>query len=349
MQERPKVTQDGTGGAYIIWQDNREPYHPYWALFMQRIYASGEPAWNPDGVFISERVSFHQILPDGEGGFILHTNPGGSAHNTAIRFDADGSEQWQREYVSWSQWAQMVPGDEGFFYFGFIFDYEVYGQKIDVNGRPYWPIWGSGQPGALIARGDDWPHGLHMDFCYHDNYFFGIFDRLHPFNFYPQLFFVQSLDSEGYRRWGNEYGLLIAVNDTLNLKYANIIHDGGNGAVSVWVHGWSYEFFNDIYAKHINSDGTLGGPDPRKKQQELIPQISGVSEGIVGFSLPKAGKINLVLFNLIGRKVKTIGEGYFNSGVYTIKFDRHGLTSGICFLRLKTIYGQHVVKVVHVR
>ena len=69
----------------------------------------------------------------------------------------------------------------------------------------------------------------------------------------------------------------------------------------------------------------------------------------MNFNLPEAGNIKLVLFDLLGRKVRTIEEGYFGACSYAVHFDRRDLASGVYFIRLKAEYGQAVKKVVIVR
>lgn len=81
----------------------------------------------------------------------------------------------------------------------------------------------------------------------------------------------------------------------------------------------------------------------------LYPKISGISHNQVSFEIPKAGNIKLDLFDLLGRKVRPIEDGYFSAGSYNIHFDRGDLASGVYFIRLKVECGQTVVKTTIVR
>ena len=69
----------------------------------------------------------------------------------------------------------------------------------------------------------------------------------------------------------------------------------------------------------------------------------------IAFGLPEKSTVALDIFDLLGRKIKTIEEGYFNVGNYAVHYDRSDLASGVYFVRLKAGYGQVVKKVVVVR
>jgi hypothetical protein len=67
----PNIASDGEGGAIICWHDDRAG--AYWAIFAQRVDASGNILWAPDGVEIcSELVADTPLIaPDDSGGAII--------------------------------------------------------------------------------------------------------------------------------------------------------------------------------------------------------------------------------------------------------------------------------------
>jgi hypothetical protein len=56
----------------------------------------------------------------------------------------------------------------------------------------------------------------------------------------------------------------------------------------------------------------------------------------ISFSLPKAGDVSLVVFDILGREVATIINNYKSAGNYTVNFDASNLSSGIYFYTLKS-------------
>jgi len=53
------------------------------------------------------------------------------------------------------------------------------------------------------------------------------------------------------------------------------------------------------------------------------------------YTLPQAGVISLDLFDLLGRRVATLAQGYQSAGSYTAQSDHLSLPSGIYLLRLE--------------
>ena len=55
----------------------------------------------------------------------------------------------------------------------------------------------------------------------------------------------------------------------------------------------------------------------------------------ISYSIPRSGYISLKVFNLLGKEVATLFEGYRNAGEYKITFNAAGLASGVYFYQLK--------------
>ena len=54
----------------------------------------------------------------------------------------------------------------------------------------------------------------------------------------------------------------------------------------------------------------------------------------IKYDLPKAGKVELIIYDILGRKVKTLLNREQPAGKYEINFDAHSLASGIYIFRL---------------
>jgi len=57
---------------------------------------------------------------------------------------------------------------------------------------------------------------------------------------------------------------------------------------------------------------------------------------IISFNLPKSGQVTLKIYNLMGEEIKTLVEGYKETGIYTVNFTAEDLASGMYLYRLST-------------
>ena len=69
----------------------------------------------------------------------------------------------------------------------------------------------------------------------------------------------------------------------------------------------------------------------------------------IGFSLPKATNVSLVVYNLLGQEVKTLIEGELPAGQHSVTFDASPYSSGIYFYRLQTNDFAEIKKMVLVK
>ena len=57
-------------------------------------------------------------------------------------------------------------------------------------------------------------------------------------------------------------------------------------------------------------------------------------ETTLSFSLPDAGNISLVVYDITGREITRLAEGYYQAGIHASVFDGHAISSGVYFARL---------------
>jgi len=157
-QFRPKITTDENGGAIIVWARSGGGFYGY-DLYAQRIDADGNLLWNPNGVAVavsSATDSFHEIIPDGQGGVIItwHRLPStpGQTDIYAQKVDSSGTVVWVTNGVeictaAESQtWPKLTSDLNG----GAIISWEdgrngtgmvdIYAQRINENGIVQWTI-----------------------------------------------------------------------------------------------------------------------------------------------------------------------------------------------------------------
>lgn len=100
-QTRPTAIADGSGGAYVAWQDGRGSLS---RVFIQRVDDSGLPIFAEDGLPVRTAAGqeyFPAIAVDGTGGAFVTwlDNRGGRSGHYAQRIGQDGTPLWSGDGV----------------------------------------------------------------------------------------------------------------------------------------------------------------------------------------------------------------------------------------------------------
>jgi hypothetical protein len=284
-QEAPAIIADGSGGAFVAWNDKHN--WPYTDIFLQHIDASGTPAWATlDGGLGVARAPFNQQNPalalDGTGGVIIvWQNSNGAFFDIyAQRVNAAGVLQWTangmpvtkaandqtrpRAVADGSNGAFVAWQDERYIAAG-TGNTDVFVQRIDGSGVPLWKV--------VPNPGDVLPDSLNGFQIYgFQGDAFGGEQRV------PEMILdgsggvivacedgrsttsydvtAQRLDAAGNLMWGFT-GVVIsgAANDQ---RYPMLCSNGAGGAIVTW---YSYprgaNADADIYAQSVNAAGTV--------------------------------------------------------------------------------------------
>jgi len=56
----------------------------------------------------------------------------------------------------------------------------------------------------------------------------------------------------------------------------------------------------------------------------------------IKFALPESSNITLKVYDMLGREIKTLADGFYTAGIHSVKFDGGGLASGIYYYHLTT-------------
>jgi hypothetical protein len=151
-QTNPQVAPDGSGGAIVVWEDDRNGSSD---IFAQRLDGTGAALWDVGGVPVTTAAGDQfapEIVPDGSGGAIVAWQDfrnGITADIYAQRVDALGRTLWTANGAAVSTVAgdrtnqQLVADGSG----GAIVVWEdnrsgtfwhVFAQKFDRAGVPQW-------------------------------------------------------------------------------------------------------------------------------------------------------------------------------------------------------------------
>jgi hypothetical protein len=152
--------------------------------------------------------------------------------------------------------------------------------------------------------------------------------------------FLLKLDANGDSLWARIYGGVDAdvgraVRQTTDHGYV----------VAGFTQSFGYPDYNIYVVKTSPDVAAAAVPHPLPKTIALhqnYPNPFNTSTRI-SFDLPKAGLVILKVYNVLGREVATLIEGFRNAGYHSVLFDGSNLSSGIYFYRLE-IGDMHEVK-----
>jgi predicted lipoprotein with Yx(FWY)xxD motif len=251
-QSVPQLVPDGSGGAILVWEDNRTGTYD---IYAQRVNRDGTVQWAADGVPISTVANAQlspQLIPDGSGGAIivwLDFRNGGTPDLFVQRVDGEGVVQWAADGVPVSiaanaqQSPHLVSDGSG----GAIIVWQdhrnvthadIYAQRVTGEGQIEWTI--DGVAISAAANNQQFPQlisdgGGGATIVWQDA------------RSGTDKIFAQRVDGGGAAQWAAN-GAPIAT--TANPQSApQEISDGSGGALITWQDG------TDIFAQRVNGAG----------------------------------------------------------------------------------------------
>lgn len=69
----------------------------------------------------------------------------------------------------------------------------------------------------------------------------------------------------------------------------------------------------------------------------------------ISFDIPKSSFVKLSVFDALGREIEVIANGYYQAGVYNIKWDATGYSGGVYFYRLTSEYFSDTKKMILIK
>ena len=83
----------------------------------------------------------------------------------------------------------------------------------------------------------------------------------------------------------------------------------------------------------INSDNTVNIPEKLVLYNNYPNPFNPATN--IKYSIPKAEKVQILIYDVLGRKIKSLVNSKKKAGFHTIKFDASNLASGVYFYQLK--------------
>jgi hypothetical protein len=340
-QTNPTIASDGAGGAIVTWSDSRSGASD---IYAQRINSAGSVQWVANGVALCAAAgnqSFPMVTEDGAGGAVVTWNDlrGGNWDIYAQRVNALGVAQWAPNGVALcnaahDQFFATIISDGAGGAIGAWQDFrsdtslDIYAQRVSGLGVVEWELDGV----ALCTEAhDQFKPAIISDGAggviatWHDT-------RSGDYDIYAQRV------SSGVVQWTVDgAALCTAPNSQL---FPTIVADGAGGGIVTW-----HDTRNgpdDIYAQHVDSDGTpTGVGDTPSAALTVLQNHPNPFGGRTEFEveLTQDSDVRVDVFDVTGRRVRTIDVGDSPAGWRTIAFDGHDdggrpLASGVYFYRV---------------
>jgi hypothetical protein len=253
-QVLPWIASDGAGGALIVWADADLS-----GVIAQRLSPGGNPSWPQNGVLVCSGAgtpeTFPRCVPDGKGGAIITWQDirDGEYHDVyAQRVDASGSVRWTTNGVNVSaaelsaMHPQLVSDGAG----GAIVTWlgsGIHAQRVDSLGNKQW-----GDQGVTIRPGTE--GGGDTPRIVSDGAGGAVISWMSSPNGHDGIF-AQRVSPAGSLLW-TENGVGLCVGSQIVSKPA-IASDGAGGAIVTWQDSRRYWPEWDVYARRVDSDGTV--------------------------------------------------------------------------------------------
>lgn len=339
-----QIVADGQGGAMDVWADNRSG-GSYYKLYVQHLDANGNPLLAVNGIPVLDLYGqqiemgiLEEGVPDGRGGGIwCWATPGSSNYLKLIRLGGQGQTLWI--------WTSSYYGSHAF-----------YDMKRHSATNTVWICCSDNRPGApanYLYQFDISGHALFSSggLPYGGYSMSETSDGMTTFtwaqNNQGSRLLARRVNSRGRLAWMTNIALS-ATPDAFH--YPVGASDGADGAVVAFEDGRNEATDPDISAQRVRRNGRLGSPTFLQSVAAVEPQsLQMLPDGQVQFVLPQAGQIRLELFDLLGRRVTVLREGFEPAGMQTIPLDNSNLPSGIYLMRLSTPAGLKVIKVLVTR
>jgi hypothetical protein len=344
----PKLINDGSGGAFITWYDNRAGNYD---IYTQRISSGGAPMYTTNGVATCTMATDQlkpDICSDGAGGVLIVWYDYRSTTDYNIYAQRQGpalATVWavdgvvMNNNVAYNQIDPKIVSDG---MGGAIIswtDYrtgagpgtaDIYSQRVNSTGAVQWTA-----TGIIIctASGDQIKSQLVSDgnngayIVWEDHRNAGNSD-----------IYAQRIASNAAITWSaNGFGICSFANDQLNPM---IVSNGNLGALVVWQDYRSGNNF-DIYLNGFNTSGIFSAVN---KIGTVIPVEFALLQNypnpfnpvtVINYQLPKSSEVKLGIYNAQGKVVSILVNETQSAGDYNVEWNAGSFPSGVYFYRLE--------------
>jgi hypothetical protein len=256
-QQNPKLAPDGSGGAIIVWSDNREEEN---AIFAQRVIGSGKTGWGENGRTVaksSARQENPEVVKANDASWVIFWEDyrDGKPAIAAQCLNLSGAPLWEGGGIRVAGGAkfQEKPAVVASSAAGFVLawqdrrsgNYDIFCQKLSVDGSL---LWGSNGLPLCEAPG----LVIHQSASLLDN---GRGEVIIIFEDARSGFtniYAQKFNRQGALLWGKD-GIPVAK-VRANQTNPQMVSDGAGGAIIVWEDARNSNYLK-IYSQRISVSG----------------------------------------------------------------------------------------------
>jgi FlgD Ig-like domain len=327
QQLNPVITSNGSGGAIVAWQDNRNGL-TNWDIYAQQIDSDGNipSGWAADGIAICAIADFQgpaKITKDGSGGayviwgdkrngatwdiFMQRVDNDGSTHSgwtvNGINISNQvGSSQYLPQIIADGSGGAIVTWQD----FRNTINYDIYAQRIDGNASIH-SGWTSGGTAICTAANSQRNPSLAPD---------GSGGAIIAWNDVRGAdgdIYAQKIEGNGTISWQTDGVVIASVAD--NQESPKIISKDDGGAIIAW-DDYRDHAKSDVFAQRIDSSGNAlwqANGLSVTSTSEFTDQLQLVTDGsdgaIIVWHYDQAGNKDI--------EGQRVNEEYFSSGTYT--------------------------------
>lgn len=330
------IISDNTGGAIVAWSQGDYLKEQ---VFVQRIDSTGKPLWATNGIPVSDTCDniCVTLSSDRQGGGLISWArfANGPVENSAVivqRVTNTGIFLWGQTGISLN--ATVGGGarrhtDDG--HGGAFIGHGKYIQHIDSAGNKL--LAGEGVQYTIAptlyynsAQALNGDQGIWNFWTYHTP---------DTTNMLANDIYGQYIDIMGNIHWGN-FGLPICSLPGIQDR-AQAIDNSDGTAIVVW-HDTRNGSYTSVYAVKVDTGKII--TDVKNFRNNLLPRQTKLEqnypnpfnpETTISFTLPKRCHVKLIVYDILGKEIKTLLNEERSAGSYSINFDSARLSSGTYF------------------
>ena len=362
----PDLVAAENDSVIAMWKNSTGPwYAPITHLYTQKFAPDGGFAWGASGVLIYNlgnmtAWTYPEIYPDAHGGafYTWYDSPSNAFNVWVQHVDAAGSLVFpingiqastnSSDRLHMNPSLSYLPDSDELFVFWVEENwnqsqYGLYGQKFSPMGERLWTDSGA----EFIRMGDDQIHfvrSMPTDTSIYVSYFqcpTVISTAVKAF----------CIDPDGNMYWDPR---LLSSADLGSKDDLLMVVNTEDRAFLCWTDARYGQY--DIFAQNVNPDGTLGNPStsvsepvPLTPDRFILhpPYPNPFNPATtINYQLPAAGHVNLSVYDINGRIVAELVNGWRQNGTHDVIFDASELASGVYFYRMSVGASDAVQKMV---
>lgn len=338
----PAMVSDQKGGLVINWGDYGNEDCD---MYAQHIDSLARETWDSGGVPICTTYGIQAGGPISSIGkeewvivWVDTRNVDWDIYSQKI--SSDGTSQWTINgnpvcTASHRQWGVKLATDEnGYIIFCWTDErsgtyYEIYAQRVDTTGVFLWDYNGT----YISTMADTTVERTRLRLKIVEDKKGGIILAWKDHRYDNWDIYSQRVDMNGVLQWGIED---LPVCTTMEDQYWGpvITTDGSGGAIIAW---GDLRGSSNVYVQRV-IDVEEGIEEDRFTEGTNIFSIFSMtnpcSNPVIKYSVGKASRISLKVFDITGRLIETLVDEIQDRGYYTIMYETSTLTSGIYFLNI---------------